>query len=164
VEKGGTRSGALENLSAGWVPLHARDDGSPGNARLISEGATALPIGEIDQLDIAQLTKRRQHSLLPTQQPDPEEERTEDSPSDGRTEAPPEAIDDAFVAIWPYLAQTLGEPIGEREVADALKLELKQARTWLKRAVSEGNAEEMQRPKRYVLPAKVAKQLRIETD
>ena len=29
VEKGGTRSGALENLQAGWVSMHVRDDGSP---------------------------------------------------------------------------------------------------------------------------------------
>ncbi len=46
LEKGGTRSGALENLKARWVPLHVRDDGSPGNRRLISEGGHPLSADE----------------------------------------------------------------------------------------------------------------------
>lgn len=162
VEKGGTRSGALENLKANWVPLHVRDDGSPGNKRLIADGAAALPDGEaIHELDIPRLTEGGQHLLLqPSESETTEGDKdTDDGPGSSQD---PQAAGDAFVAVWPYLAQHLTEPRDEREVAEALKLELKQAREWLKRAVAEGNAEEIKRPKRYVLPEKIAKQLRIE--
>lgn len=47
-ESGGTRSGALENLKAGWVPLFVRDetDAPPGNRELL--GAGGLPITRDD--------------------------------------------------------------------------------------------------------------------
>lgn len=178
-EKGGTRAGAQENLSAGWVPLHVRDDGSAGNRRLISEGGAALP-AEVDvaELDISGLTRRAQDSLLA----DTGGERDEKDRATGVSEdqvPPARAVDDeesaveseegseegsadAFGIVWPHLAKQLVEPLGEREVAERMGLELKQAREWLKRAHAEGKLEELKRPKRFVLAEKVAKQLRID--
>jgi predicted Rossmann fold nucleotide-binding protein DprA/Smf involved in DNA uptake len=54
--KGGTWSGALENLAHGWVPLWVKptDDGNSGNAHLVSKGARWLP-GQVGDLDIRQL-------------------------------------------------------------------------------------------------------------
>ncbi len=184
-EKGGTRAGAQENLSAGWVPLHVRDDGSAGNRRLISEGAAALP-AEIDvaELDISGLTRRAQDSLLAEaggEEEEKDKEKEKDSAADisddqgvageagGDQESAIESAKgaeegsaDAFVIIWPHLAKQLVEPLGEREVAERMSLELKQAREWLKRAHAEGKLEELKRPKRFVLAEKVAKQLRID--
>ena len=41
-EKGGTRSGALENLKANWVPLLVRDDGSPEQPAADRRGRVAV--------------------------------------------------------------------------------------------------------------------------
>lgn len=156
AEKGGTRSGALENLKAGWVPLHVRDDGSAGNRSLISAGAMALAADDpLDQLDPDQLAREPQTAL----------------PSGGDTpakqELPAQAAetagsDDAFFTIWPILARHLQEPVGERRVADDLSLELTQARAWLSRAAAEGYVDVKKRPKRYVLRDTSAEQLRID--
>lgn len=160
ADKGGTRSGALEDLKAGWVPLHVRDDGSAGNRRLIADGGIALPTGELNELELEKLARDRQDSLL----------STGDRPPDGDTEGAPvsdsgeaeAAVEDAFVAIWPILAPYLKVPLGERDVAERLRLEPTQARAWLKRAVEEGYAEVKPRPKRYVLRDAAAEQLRID--
>jgi len=62
---GGTRSGAVENLRAGWVALHVRDDGSPGNSRLIGEGGIPLSAEQpIEQLDLGRLTTAPRPSLF----------------------------------------------------------------------------------------------------
>lgn len=150
AENGGTRAGALENLKSKWVPLHVRDDGSPGNRRLISEGARALAIGRESEIDLAQLTKDPQSSLLEAEaDPDP-------------TPVADGGQDDAFFVIWPLLAQSLREPLGEKEVATKLQLQLTQARAWLKRAVDEGQVEVTKRPKRYLLRDTPREQLRID--
>ncbi len=152
-EKGGTRAGARENLEAGWVPLHVRDDGGAGNSRLISEGATPLPADEpIRQLDVERLAQRPQVSLLDSGSLPP-------SPAPNALEAP--IADDAFQAVWPILARFLREPIGERDVAEKAELQLTQARVWLHRAVAEGYLEVKPRPKRYVLRG-FAEQLHID--
>jgi predicted Rossmann fold nucleotide-binding protein DprA/Smf involved in DNA uptake len=165
TDKGGTRSGALENLKAGWIPLHVRDDGSPGNRRLIADGGLPLPTDEpVEQLDVRRLTLDPRPSLVarddaPTALAHPSQSTHGHAPPAD----PLPQIDDAFVVVWPILAQHLHEPRGEREVADRMQLELTQARAWLKRAVDQGHVEIKPRPKRYVLRG-TAEQLRIEAD
>ena len=55
--KGGTWSGALENLAHGWVPLWVKptEDGNSGNAQLVAKGARWLPGQAGGELDIRQL-------------------------------------------------------------------------------------------------------------
>jgi predicted Rossmann fold nucleotide-binding protein DprA/Smf involved in DNA uptake len=147
-ERGGTRTGALENLASEWVPLHVRNDGSPGNRQLIAEGGVALSPVAVEQFDVARLTEPSQSSLL-----DPRDAPNQPRAHDG---------DDPFDAAWPILAHHLRTPLGERELAEKAHLELSQARAWLKRAVAEGLLEVTARPKRYALPAAAAEQLRLE--
>jgi predicted Rossmann fold nucleotide-binding protein DprA/Smf involved in DNA uptake len=190
VEKGGTRSGALENLQASWVPLHVRDDGTPGNRRLISEGGHPLPAEEsVEHLALEQLCVDRRPTLLdgdsdgfPTTRQITSSGGADDRGQQGhasKPEAPGEPtrrssvptseaghfetrVEDAFVLLWPALSKQLAQPRTEREVADRFKLELAQARAWLKRAVEEGLADVKPRPKRYVLHSEVEEQLRID--
>jgi predicted Rossmann fold nucleotide-binding protein DprA/Smf involved in DNA uptake len=158
ADGGGTRAGAVENLKAGWVPLHVRADGGPGTRRLIEEGGRALaPNTLLDQIDVDRLTRDPQATML-----------DEVAAGSGAT-APPDAgpspadaSDDAFVTVWPILARHLREPVDERRIANDLSLELTQARAWLKRAVAEGYAEVRKRPKRYVLREAHVEQLRID--
>ncbi|HYH53067.1 MAG TPA: DNA-processing protein DprA [Solirubrobacterales bacterium] len=145
--KGGTRSGALENLKANWVPLYVRDDGSPGNRLLVTEGGNPLPQTDPAAVDVARLTDDPRSTLLPS----PQEESTNGSA--------PATI---FEAAWPILSPFLCEPRGEKEVAEKFGLELTQARTWLKQAAAEDRVEVTKRPKRYLLPDASADQLRID--
>ncbi|HWA55391.1 MAG TPA: DNA-processing protein DprA [Solirubrobacterales bacterium] len=153
--KGGTRSGAIENLEASWVPLHVRDDGSAGNRGLIEAGGFPLspnsPLAE--HLQLRELIVEPRPSLLDDSSPS---QSTEEPKDDANTR------DDAFGAIWPLLERQLREPKGEREVAETLDLKLAQARAWLERAVKEGLAEVKARPKRYSLPGAMDEQLRME--
>lgn len=72
TDKGGTRSGALENLKSRWVPLHVRADGSPGNRKLIDDGGTPLPADlPPEQLDIGKLITASTATLLTPADPDP---------------------------------------------------------------------------------------------
>jgi DNA processing protein len=174
-EKGGTRAGAVENLEAGWVPLHVRDDGSVGNRRLLAEGGWPLPPRLAEGFDIAGLLVPPRPSLLDdlreaevrgvatasaagnaaatATEPGAESPAKASGP---RLEAerlelaaesePPHT---AFAAVWPLLARLLATPMSERELADAAELEPKQARVWLTLAVDRGLAEVGGRPKRY---------------
>jgi predicted Rossmann fold nucleotide-binding protein DprA/Smf involved in DNA uptake len=147
--RGGTRSGALENLKASWVPLFVWDDGSPGNRKLIAEGGWPLPGSDPSTVDVARLTDDPRPSLLA-------------SPSRGGQEDPSPAEQTVFEAAWPILSTFLNEPRGEREVAERFELELTQARNWLKKAADEGRLEVQKRPKRYLLPGASVDQLRID--
>jgi predicted Rossmann fold nucleotide-binding protein DprA/Smf involved in DNA uptake len=148
-EKGGTRSGALENLKAGWVPLLVRDDGSPGNRQLIAEGGWPLPDSDPSTIDVTRLTEDPRPNLLA-------------SPTRPDQGEPDSAQDTVFEAAWSILSPFLREPRREKEVAERFELELSQARTWLKRAAEEGRVEVKKRPKRYLLPGATADQLRID--
>jgi predicted Rossmann fold nucleotide-binding protein DprA/Smf involved in DNA uptake len=150
AEKGGTRSGALENLKANWAPLHVRDDGSAGNRLLISEGATPLPAGiSPEELEIERLATNSAKSLL-----DP------DAPSAAPKVGPPA---DLFVEAWPIIALQLRVPRSERDIAELLDLQLTQARAWLARAADEGLVSVKKRPKRYVLRDVSDQQLSIDS-
>lgn len=148
---GGTWAGAIENLKANWVPLHVRDDDSPGNGQLISEGARPLA-RSIDGLNIEMLTEATQDSLL-----QPPAEPTTPQP------IPPNSPASAFEAVWPLMASTLDRPRKEKEFAELLELQLSQARAWLAQAVEEGLVEVAKRPKVYYLTGQgsSAAQLRL---
>jgi len=151
AENGGTRSGALENLKAGWVPLHVWDDGSPGNRLLITEGAAPLRATvSAEEVDVEQLTRPIRDSLLDA------------GCLLGKTTKDSDPATEAFHAIWPILAEQLGKPLGEREIAKRLDLQLSQARAWLKRASEEELVDVQTRPKRYVLRDGDAAQMSIE--
>lgn len=190
AEKGGTRNGALENLRAGWVALHVRDDGSHGNARLIADGGRPLSATEpIEDIALERLLDTEatfldgsgsdvtgQHeirgALRGVESHDATsvakiQARLADSsastpPLQGDDLGSPTRVDDAFAIVWPALAVHLHRPLTEREVAERLKLELTQARTWLKRAVDEGRVTVKPRPNRYVLRDEAETQLRID--
>jgi len=64
--KGGTWSGAIENLKHGWVPLWVKpsSDGKSGNSQLVAKGARWLP-GDGEQPDIGPLVEKPDKAELP---------------------------------------------------------------------------------------------------
>ena len=57
LDKGGTWTGALEDLRAGWAPLYVRDgaDVPPGNRGLLKKGARPFPESYLHEGDLKEL-------------------------------------------------------------------------------------------------------------
>jgi len=171
---GGTFTGATEALKAGWLPLFvAADSKTSGNEALIATGAIALHRRELEEFDL----ESRLAEATPTEQLAVEWEGA-GSPAgvrpieagsyeaieadldvqseiegirDAAAVSPEVPMGDLFTLIWPSLALFLGTPRSERDVAEQFVIEVAQARSWLKRAVSEQLATASKRPVRYQL-------------
>lgn len=148
AERGGTRAGALENLKAGWTPLHVRDDGGRGARELIAVGGHALPTQLDGDFDVAALERPAI------------EDATAFTASSQAAGPRPTAVvplesttgEDLFDRVWPVLASYLAEPRSAEDVAGHFDLAPTQARAWLKRAEHTGLVQVKARPRRYVLP------------
>jgi predicted Rossmann fold nucleotide-binding protein DprA/Smf involved in DNA uptake len=156
--KGGTREGAIENLKAGWVPLFVRQDaGAPaGNRELLRLGAAAISHDDLDEANLlGRLAVRApaEQLAVPLEGPPAEPELGSPATVSQSAENVHGAETDLFALVWPQIADYLAMPRSEREVADHFGIELGQARSWLKRAVTEERAELRGRPRRYRLAA-----------
>ena len=123
-EKGGTLTGALENLRNRWVRLWVRNAGgaAAGNARLAEQGASRLP-ERMEEIDFSDLFAE-------------------------------EAAQDCHPASYEAFLEKLrslraSEPLGLGELAEAVQVERKQLNGWLKRAVAEDRMEKLRGPVRY---------------
>lgn len=123
-EKGGTMSGALENLRNRWVRLWVRNakSAATGNARLAEQGASWLP-ERMEEIDFSDLFA---------------EEVAQDSRS---------VSYEAFLEKLRFLCAS--EPLGLGELAEAVQVERKRLNGWLKRAVAENRIEKLRGPVRY---------------
>jgi predicted Rossmann fold nucleotide-binding protein DprA/Smf involved in DNA uptake len=136
---GGTWTGAVENLRARWVPLYVRAGEDDGSRALVRAGATPLAEDTLEDLDVPGLFDRPQ--TLETSVP------VVSSGSEDRNGEPR----DAFWAIWPLLDACLRAPRSERDVAEALNLQLGQARVWLDRAVEEQLVRVKRKPRKLYI-------------
>ena len=142
-ERGGTRAGALENLKAGWVPLHVRDDGSAGSRELIDRGGRPLAVDAMDELELSQL-------LAPVTDSSSVDPSAAGVVADVPTSTP-RAREDLFETVWPALEHYLVEPRSVDDVASHFDLAVTQARAWLKRAAHAELVRVRARPRRYVI-------------
>lgn len=124
-EKGGTLNGALENLEKRWVKLWVRhaNGAAPGNARLAEQGASWLP-KRIEEIDFSDLFA------------------VEDTDN---TEA---VSYEMFVEKLQVLCDS--EPLGLKELTEAVQVDRKQLNCWLTQAVSENRIEKLKKPVRYL--------------
>lgn len=123
-EKGGTLSGALENLRNRWVRLWVRnaDGAATGNARLAEQGASRLP-KRMEEIDFSGLF-------------------AEEAAQDSRP-----VSYEAFLEKLRSLCAS--EPLGLGELAEAVQVERKRLNDWLKRAAAEDRIKKRYRPVRY---------------
>jgi predicted Rossmann fold nucleotide-binding protein DprA/Smf involved in DNA uptake len=171
LNKGGTWTGAAENLRAGWIPLFVRNDTeAPGNQALIRQGGISFQyqvgLGESLRAYLTRIPSRQesQEPLLP-----PVESATvrEEEPAYAATAAstPTEVLPqrperelavpelDLYGEFLRRLKVLLeGGAKTEKEIARALELEPAQAKAWLKRAEKSGEATLQGKPKKYELP------------
>lgn len=160
-ERGGTWSGAVENLKKGWVPLWVKSHQDPasGNSELVKRGAQWLPDGEPSALSVRDLTE-------PEDQPDsglPYVLALESSVSDGSAEYRPEsgsvdlpaagaeASDSqrGYDLFLHRLKQLTAEVPATPEQLESGDVSSAQLRDWLKRAVSEGHVRKLKWPVCY---------------
>ena len=154
--KGGTWSGALENLKNAWVPLWVKptNDSGSGNAQLVVKGARWLPVKE-GKLDIRKLFERP---------PEPESPPRAGSLFDTPAIPDKAAVGEdqevfegeacnimTFYEFFLHRMQIL--TAREAKTADRLLKELDISKTqlnvWLKRATEEGKLEKKKAPVRY---------------
>jgi predicted Rossmann fold nucleotide-binding protein DprA/Smf involved in DNA uptake len=154
-EKGGTWSGAVENLKQGWIPLwvKAHADLQSGNAELVRRGARWLPeaLGELAAL------RDREAPLVPEPVLD---QVAESAPPRLSREVPaepaPTTVENAldrlsFYELFLRRLQTLAAnaPATDEELLEQLDIGKPQLQAWLKRAITEGQVKKINKPVRY---------------
>jgi len=161
--RGGTWTGATENLRKGWVPLFVRSAGEDG-ADEVPEGNRALLEGGCAPLPPAALAGDEDlggwfaaHAIPAARAGDSGGRQAEFSfgtaaEAAGSPPAPlPEA--DVFEQVWPLLARALRDWRTAEALAEAYDLRVAQVRDWMARAVAEGLATKRGRPVRYRVSA-----------
>ena len=170
--KGGTWTGATENLKAGWVPLFVRagEQVPAGNNRLMEKGGTAFSSevladktvmlsnwmsdnmqGTFDfesnigkENNISSVKKAQQLAFS-----------FDNPPVSHQTWDKPEQLpmdNDLFSVVWPYIEKVLGKnQKTEKELAEIFNVRFVQIQDWLKRAVDEQKVKRLIKPVRYTV-------------
>lgn len=176
--KGGTWSGAVEDLKNRWTPLWVKSpqDKSSGNAGLVRQGARWLPEGEVDLISLfAPDVSNRLDQLdcLPSTQakPCPQDlgplaatyavssikagsvrEDLAEIKADTRADANMPNAD--LMSFYDHFLQkfktlTVRSPQTVEELLVHLDVNKSQLNDWLKRALDEGKIEKLSKPVRY---------------
>ena len=175
--KGGTWSGALENLKKKWAPLWVKrtDDPQAGNRLLVQKGARWLPekVDEIQcewflnkevQQDLfsfnAQKKERQTGEISSTKiyegTKDKEKQIKETAENksagaknieDAENSGKTLTLYDFFLTELKKLCSSKGRSI--EEIASELELQKSQANVWLKKALSDGVIKKLNKPARY---------------
>jgi len=174
--KGGTWSGAMENLKKQWVPLWVKRtaDKSAGNSAIVKAGASWVSenIGEVDftalfsakTLDkvsgedlfsqAAGEVKDKQgaYAQSASLEPKPDsvmEDELNSEREDAATQTPVEDIEFYDLFLIKIKAMCSDSTKTPDELVDALELNKSQLNTWLKRAVADKKLKKLSKPVRY---------------
>jgi predicted Rossmann fold nucleotide-binding protein DprA/Smf involved in DNA uptake len=177
-EKGGTWSGAIENLRSHWVPLWTRfrADPSSGSADLVQRGAKWLPNDRTDlsvlftpqdrgfdasascrELPFAEpkapVTSDEQVLKEPAIEPKPMMLSSGAEPNQNETSASTRISLDELSCYEFFLHRmaklTAGAPLGSDDLLQHLDVSKAQLNAWLKRAVADRRLKKLKRPVRY---------------
>lgn len=161
-KKGGTISGATENLKKNWVPLWVKPsiDEQAANAELVEMGGSWCA-EEAATVDIPALLVEKKQSNTPKnptlfdQKPQQAKKQTsitakaeEKTEAEVKTQKPDNRVD--FYQLFLDELKTL--PVNEikvDELVEKTQLHKSQINAWLKKAVAEKKLEKLARPVRY---------------
>lgn len=144
--KGGTWSGAKENLKHGWVPLWVKPDDAPGsgNPELVRRGAEWLPEEPCPLSQLVEGARPAEQDRLPLE-PAAAQLREDPEPY-----APAPADGSLYTLFLNRMAEVTAEkPVGVRRIAESLQLRPGQVEDWLQRALPEGRAVPGKRKGQY---------------
>ena len=145
LEKGGTRTGALEVLKDRWVPLFVRggETAPPGNHDLVKRGALAFP-ADPPADGLGAMLEREAEAWKSVPAP---ASRKALKPEKG---SPAPDMDDLFPVVWPYIEQRLDKWPTAGELALHLQVQREQMAAWLERASTLGFVTRMPGTERFV--------------
>lgn len=160
--KGGTWTGAVENMKNSWVPLFVRDseDAPHGNHALINKGAYGLPPGSFnEEHSLIKIFNDRVREIKRSTVSNNEsfnngnkmQNMHEAAATDKANEL--SEVHDLFEIVWPYIQRAF-EANNEREshtLAEQFNVKDIQMEAWLQHAVDIGRLEKHSQPKRYLL-------------
>jgi predicted Rossmann fold nucleotide-binding protein DprA/Smf involved in DNA uptake len=162
--KGGTWSGATENIKHNWVPLFVRDaeDIPDGNRALMRQGVNGLDIDNINEryglsniLSVIEQKANKSTSIVNSDKfiQDQEESKTIQGFISEGEPTKYLGINDLFEVVWPYIQNILVSvnESNSKILAKSLNVNEKQMKDWLERATDEGRLEKLSRPVRYRL-------------
>lgn len=135
--KGGTWSGAVENLRHHWIPLFVRDTERlpEGNQPLILQGGIPFSEGELDARTMQLSEWFRSH----------EKERNVplEEPRTNHVDMTDQAVADIFPVVWPIMKETLSSPQSVSDLAEYLNVIEPQVFKWVERAMQSGHVRKL---------------------
>lgn len=165
--KGGTWSGATENIKNQWVPVAARFDKfiPRGNKELFKLGAIKFDNNSFN-MDFKELASNKQIKEIATYEGDlfsfakdnlinikKERNKEGNSTIDFKSDsAKCNSIGkeyDAYRLLLNYIKEVLRKPLSSEEFSTIFNVNKTQANNWLKRAVEEGCVKKYKNPVRY---------------
>lgn len=172
LNKGGTWTGALENIKKNWVPLFIRDGEKvpQGNKKLIELGGKPIGIEVLEDKDIVikewflknvsndkkeeqthQLTLNMYKSSKENSTKVMEEEHIDKDVMEKIEVKEKEKNLDVYPLILSYMKEALEEPKNQEELSKVLNVNKVQLNQWLKRATEENEIVKLTKPLRYAL-------------
>lgn len=176
--KGGTWTGANENLKNRWVPLLVRQDSTvpPGNTQLIKQGGMPvnltdfttpknfqewlcnlprslepLPVATQSELFTATNKTAIDKASLEAEPPIKAKTTLKATTPQSLASETNREVDDLFEIIWPYFERALVTPKKVDELATLFTLNKTQTKDWLNKAVEQGKVKKLSKPVRYQL-------------
>lgn len=165
-EKGGTWTGAIENLENKWVHLFVRNDKDipKGNTKLLEKEASEITIDMVtsnnslltwlnqNHTELKKETKEVQLDIFSQLQNNyTQKEQVAQKVNEEITEDYKKESYDIYPVIWPFIKGMLMEPKSPVELVEALNIRKVQLDDWLNRAINEGEIKKLSNPVRYVV-------------
>ncbi len=154
LEKGGTWTGALENLKEQWVPLWIKPDSHPtsGNAELVRRGARWLPDGRRDLTALSLPAERAAGAGEPLSSPPELPFAPATMRADSVREVSATAHTAGFYELFLRRMEGLAPagPLTPDQLLACLELSKPQLNTWLKRAIADKRIKKLNKPARYL--------------
>ena len=160
--KGGTWTGAVENMKHSWVPLFVREseDAPDGNRALINKGAYGLFADSFnEEQSLINIFNERAREIKHSSASNGDFSNDKDKKQTmhgatvvGKANEYSE-VHDLFEIVWPYI-QCVFEVNNERDsqtLADKFNVKGIQMEAWLQHAVDIGKLEKLSKPERYLL-------------
>lgn len=170
-KKGGTWTGAVENMKKNWVPLFVRDgENVPiGNKKLLEFGGSPIDLKVVESKDIVmkkwfedskptckEKDQSQQIDIYSLKKEKAKETTTkvmEDrnnifAAMEGERKQE-EKNSDLYPVILPYMKEALQQPKNQEELSQVLNVNKAQISQWVKRAIEEKEIIRLEKPVRY---------------
>jgi len=144
--KGGTWSGAIENLKSRWVPLWIKNTVNPnsGNPELVNRGADWLPKDIADLNVIFSEVSENRNKLSSPGDTDTVSVSIPETPSPSN-----ENYEFYRLFLQKISAVAVSDALTSDEIAERFEIAKGQINTWLKRGVDDGVIRKLTLPVRY---------------